>query len=1212
MPDSPAPDSVPALQARLAETARELARAQEAHRQSEARQRESHDHFAKSFHASPALMTMTRLKDGILLEANEAFLRTAGYARDEVIGHRSLDLNIWVNPADRTSLLTKLLAEGRVRDHAAVFRTKSGDIRHVIVNADLFEMDGSPCALITSTDNTERHRREQVQEATYQISRVLLAEGGLDTLFAEVHRIIGGLMPARNFYVALLNHDDGLIHFPYFVDEIISAEPPRKPGNGLTEHVLRTGQPLLATPAELAALLRANGDYVPQTHPPAIRLAAPLLIDGKAIGTIAVQDYHDAKAYGEEEKRLLLFVADQAAAAVHRRLSETSRRESQEYFAKSFQTTPALMIIARLSDGHILEANSGFEQASGFTRTEALGRSTMDLGLWVDTEHRDKFIGDLRRDGRVRDFEGIFRTKTGIIRHLLLNADVFEMRGTKCMLTVGVDISERRRREQVQEATYQISRAVLGGGDLAALFAEMHRIIGGLMPARNFYVALLSADGTALSFPYFVDETSPAPATVRPGHGLTEYVLVTARPLLSTADGLTVLEHGGQRFAPVGQSAALWLGAPLIMDGRAIGVIAVQDYHNAKAYGEEEKRLLLFVADQAAAAVHRGQAAEAVQRAERQYRGIFENALEGLYQSSPAGQFLHVNRALIRMCGYATPADFITAMNDISRQFYVDPARRQEFLKLIESCDEVTDFDSEIFRADGSKIWISESVRAVRNAAGEISRFEGVAIDITAQRETARALQSAKETADAANRAKSQFLASMSHELRTPLNGILGYTQILRRDPVLGEKQRAGLGIIHQSAEHLLALINDVLDLARIEARKLELHPAEVDLPEFARTVEGFFMPRAREKGLRLATEFATDLPLIVRADAQRLRQVVYNLLSNAVKFTKSGGVVFSVERAGDMIRFSVSDTGPGIAPSDQARLFEPFLQIGDHGARAEGTGLGLNVSRGIVEQMGGRLLVESRLGWGSRFWFEVPLPAVTGATTPATPVTPRHFTGYAGPRQRVLAVDDHAANRSMLVDLLEPLGFEVTTADDGIDAVRLAREWQPHLVLMDLRMPRLDGFGAARQIREQLPSDGPVIIGISASAFDPDRQACLDAGCSEFLAKPFREEQLFAAIERQLGLTWQYAEVPTAGETSMPFPAMEHAPSATDAEALFELATKGDVMGVRAYAQQLAAQDPRLAPFAQGVTELAARFKMKAIRQFVARYRTAIPSPEN
>ncbi len=1159
--------------------------------------------FARAFHASPALMAIARVADGRIIEVNEAFYQGAGYTRAEVIGRTSLELKIWPNPEHRVAFMARLKEKGHVRDYEAVFYTKLQEPRYVSLNADIFEHNGEPCMLMTAIDLTERRRREQVQDATYQISRVLLAGGDLPALFAELHRIIAGLLPARNFYVATLGQGDGLIHFPYFVDEFIPAAPSRKPANGLTEHVLETGQAVRATHAELVAILSRRGPYTPLERPAAVRLAAPLLIDGRAIGVLAVQDYNDPLAYSDDDRRLLSFVADQAAAAVHRRLGEARERESQEFFVKSFQTTPALMIIARLSDGHILEANAGFERASGYSRAEALGRSTLELGLWTEPAERDRFVGLMEREGRVRDFEGVFRNRQGEIRPFLLNADVFEMHGTKCMLTVGVDITERRRQLQVQDATYRIAQAVLAGGDLTTLFAELHRIVAGLLPARNFYVATLSPDGSLLSFPYFVDETTAPPPPRKRGFGLTEYVLHTGRPILTTADELTVLRRDHHQYMPTGKPAALWLGAPLIVEGRAFGVITVQDYSDPAAYDEEDKRLLTFVASQVAAAVQRRQAEEALQRAEHQYRGIFENALEGLYQSSPDGRFLRVNAAFATMLGHASCEAMLTAVNNISQQLYADPRRRADFLQLMARSDEVTDFESEVLRQDGSRIWISESVRAVRNAAGEVSHYEGVAIDVTARREAARVLQAAKEAADAGNRAKSQFLASMSHELRTPLNGILGYTQILTRDAALTPKQRDGVGIIHQSAEHLLALINDVLDLAKIEARKLVLHPAEFDLPEFVRAVEAVFHPRARDKNLLLETAFAPHLPPVVVGDAQRLRQVVFNLLSNAVKFTRHGGVIFSVEpAAAGRIRFSVSDSGPGIATEEQSRLFEPFAQIGDHRLHAEGTGLGLNVSRGIVEQMGGTLQVESRAGWGSRFWFEIPLPAATGAV--ASPVaTPRQIIGYNGARRRILVADDNPTNARLLTDILEPLGFTVTTAVDGLDAVEQAKAVRPDLVLLDLRMPRLDGFGAARAITEAFPGNAPRMIGVSASAFEPDREACRQAGCADFLAKPFREEQLFAALERQLGLKWCYADAATR-ETASPFPSVQHAPDAADAEALFELASKGDVVGVRALAQKLAERDPRLAPFAQGVTELAARFKMKAIRQFVDRYR--------
>ncbi len=877
-------------------------------------------------------------------------------------------------------------------------------------------------------------------------------------------------------------------------------------------------------------------------------------------------------------------------------------RATQSYIEKSFQVSPALMAISRASDGTLIEANPAFLQTCGYTRAEVIGRTTLDLKLWVDPAQRAEFHRRVGEHGVIRDFEADFRAKDGELHSLIIHADRIDLGGVQCLLAVGIDITERRRTERLQAATYQISQVVLAGGDLPALFAELHRIVGRLIPARNFYVALLSPDRTTLSFPYFVDETAPPPAPRKAGAGLTEYVIHTARPLRSTADELTVILRGDSRYQPTGKPSALWLGAPLMIDGRAIGVIAVQDYHNPNAYTDADLKLLLYVAEQIAAAVHRRQAELALASTERRYRSIFENAVEGIYVSSPDGRFLSANPALARMLGYEHPAALIAAVNDIGRQIYARPGRRDEFFALIERTDQVSDFESEVVRRNGSRFWVSESVRIVRNAQGGIDHFEGVVIDITERREAAQALQAAKEAADAASRAKSYFLASVSHELRTPLNGILGYTQILRRDSTLTEKQREGVRVIHESADHLLALINDILDLSKIEAGRLELNPGELDLPAFAAGVERAFLPRAREKGLLFEAAVANDLPRWVQADEQRLRQIVYNLVGNGVKFTKAGGVVFSVGRTDQgAIRFSVSDTGPGIAPEDQSRIFAPFTQVGHRtAAAATGTGLGLAISSSLVERMGGRLRVESKPGWGSRFWFELTLPEAAGAEPAASPVTQR-LVGYDGPRRRVLVVDDSAANRGVMVDMLVPLGFEVASAGDGAAALAEVAAFRPDLVLMDLRLPgEIDGLEATRRLRRSEGGAALKIVAVSASAYDLDREECLAAGCDEFLAKPFREEQLWSVVGRQLGLIWQCAETE---ESRQPFAALLEAPPPAEAAAIHELAAKGDVVGLRARAQALIALDPRYAPFAQGVLDLAARFKMKAIRQFSARY---------
>ncbi|MBD2129639.1 AAA family ATPase [Microcoleus sp. ZQ-A2] len=481
-----------------------------------------------------------------------------------------------------------------------------------------------------------------------------------------------------------------------------------------------------------------------------------------------------------------------------------------------------------------------------------------------------------------------------------------------------------------------------------------------------------------------------------------------------------------------------------------------------------------------------------------------------------------------------------------------------------------------------------------------------------------RERQRAEQAADAANRAKSEFLANMSHELRTPLNGILGYTQIFKKDKTLSDQQKNGIGIIHQCGEHLLTLINDILDLSKIEARKMELYPKDFALSEFLEGIAEICRIRAEQKGLVLVYETLTPLPKAIRADEKRLRQVLINLLGNAVKFTQKGRVTFKVGYQQGKLRVQVEDTGIGIAPNQLKEIFLPFQQVGEHSRETEGTGLGLAISRQFVEMMGASLEVKSTLGEGSVFWLDLDLPEVDQGADIAK-VDERHIIGFKGSKRKVLVVDDKWTNRSVLIHLLEPLGFEVLEVPNGLECLAQAREFKPDLIFMDLVMPVLDGFETTRRIRLLPELEGVVVIAISASVFDFDRQQSREVGCDDFLPKPVREADLLEKLRGYLGLEWVY-ETSGVGATQVsllqesavmgqeqllngnkqltgpefiPLPAQE-------LEILFDLAMMGDLRGIMEQASQLEALDPQWLPLATHLRQLAKSFKGKQILELL------------
>lgn len=509
-----------------------------------------------------------------------------------------------------------------------------------------------------------------------------------------------------------------------------------------------------------------------------------------------------------------------------------------------------------------------------------------------------------------------------------------------------------------------------------------------------------------------------------------------------------------------------------------------------------------------------------------------------------------------------------------------------------------------------------------------------VARDITELKQTELNLLRVKEAAEAASRAKSTFIANMSHELRTPLNGILGYAQLLKAHHDLTAEQQESISNILQCGNHLLMLIEDVLDLSKIEARKMELYPTEVNFPSFIKSIADLFRMRAAQKNISFEYQQLSCLPACVRADEKRLRQVLINLLSNAVKFTEKGSVIFQVgvlksqELSNSTnpilkIRFQVEDTGIGIPSSKLKEIFLPFHQVGERTHLIEGTGLGLAISQKLVQMMGSEIIVSSTIGHGSVFYFDLDLPVVDGfCPQPPQPLKQqRRIIGFKGDKRKVLIVDDERLNRAILQNLLSRLGFQVFTAIDGQDCLHKAVEFQPDIILIDLLMPVMDGFETVRRLRQLPPLKDVPIIALSASVFEATQQECLGAGCDNFLPKPIQTSQLLELLQTYLGIEWIYEQLAATDKkqglgqipASSSSPNSHPQPSITPPEpeiiaTLLKMAAIGDIEEIIEETKRLENTNPKYAPFVSKIRQFAKGFQVKQLKLFLKQH-LAIPT---
>ncbi|MEG4988641.1 PAS domain S-box protein [Microcoleus sp. BR0-C5] len=887
-------------------------------------------------------------------------------------------------------------------------------------------------------------------------------------------------------------------------------------------------------------------------------------------------------------------------------------RLSEEKFAKAFRSSPNPITITRFNDGRYLEINEAFCQTIGYSAAEILDRTALDLNHWQNIQARAELFKMLDEKKIVLNYEFDFRTKKGELRTGLLSAEIIDIHGETCVISVIQDISDRKLAEEKLRA-------------VAASLAAAQRI------ARvGNWECDFSANTTTwseeLSRIFGFDPTQPAPTLTE----FSQYVHPDDRQKWQTTIDTAIAT--GQSYT---LEYRILRPEPKITADNCPSQISETGFiRYIEARGEvvvnqqgQVTKLFTTLMD----ITPRKVAEIALAESEEKYRHLVETSQDIIWSCNAEGHITFVNQAVKQIYGYDPEEMLGCSFSDFLAPGEID--WKWELQQRLLTGKTVFQYENIVLGKDGRKIDVNTKAIARMDAEGNIIGTTGTASDITERKQAEIVLQKAKEEADRANRAKSEFLSNMSHELRTPLNAILGFSQLLARDPDLGADQQQYLGIITQSGEHLLVLINNILQMSKIEVGLVTLNNSTFDLHKLLKNTENMLKLQAKKKGLQLIFDCPPALPQYIETDESKLRQVLINVVGNAIKFTVEGGVNLRIKHellktkthgeipASDCcsLLFEVEDTGSGISAEEMENLFKPFAQTESGKKAQEGTGLGLPISKQFVQLMGGKMTVTSTLGRGSIFRFDVKV-SLPNAVEIQVAQTARRVVGLepGQPEYRILAVDDRLESRLLLVRMLASLGFAVQEAENGVQAVEMWSSWEPHLIWMDMRMPVMDGYEATKQIKAHLKGQATVIIALTASAFDEERSLILSAGCDDFVAKPFREQVILEKMAKYLGVRYVYdreaslssdaavsAEVSTATETAdLAFTLNTSFLEAMPAEWIDELYSAADAVDNEEIFRLLLSIPPINSSFRSAIADLANNFRCDRIIDLIEEFR--------
>ena len=760
----------------------------------------------------------------------------------------------------------------------------------------------------------------------------------------------------------------------------------------------------------------------------------------------------------------------------------------------------------------ILRINSEFSRLFGYAREEAIGQNLDSLIVPPDRYAETSWIGESLNKGHKLSLETRRKRKDGTLVEVLLSASPVIVNGQKVASYASYrDIAEQKRTEELNSALYSIAARTHSAEDLQSFFAAIHNIVGQLMCARNFYIALYDRDTQLLSFPYFVDEQDQAPAAKKLGRGLTEYVMRTGEPLLATPTVFEGLVQRGEAEL-IGAASLDWLGVPLRIGTTSIGALVVQSYNEKVRFGERDREILKFVSQQLATAIEHKRHEEALRRSEARYRSLILSAAYGIYRSSLDGKFLDVNPALINMLGYSSVEEVLAL--DPKRDVFLNPEELTRLSDDYRRNGSLNGLEVQWKRKDGHVIIVRLSGRAMDGEDEAKGELEIIAEDITERRQLEEQFRQAQKM-----EAVGRLAGGVAHDFNNLLMVINGYTEVLLEQLEPGDSRHQKVQSIQQAADKAAMLTRQLLAFSRKQLLELKV----VDVNHVISDMERLLRPLIGEN-IELVTHLSPDAGR-TRADAGQLEQVIMNLVVNAKDAMPDGGKItiqsseitvrnnFREHRyiqPGRYVVISLADNGHGMDKETLSRIFEPFFTTKEKG---KGTGLGLSTVYGIVKQSGGYVFANSDVGGGTTFF--IYLPRVEDSPEASLPVKSQDNENRG--TETVLLVEDEDSVRELVRETLVLRGYRVLEADNGEAGLRVAEHHgdEIDILITDVVMPGMGGRELAKRLMAMRPQIGVLYL----SGYTEDaivNHGALDPGTA-FLQKPFTLQKLAKKVREVL-----------------------------------------------------------------------------------------------